>query len=228
MPRRLIDIIRIADAKADNYQTKSNHQTINQQNSTRKTDMAVLLQNHSYDISTPRSSLTAYHDAASDTNDSRTDDGSQHQMVGHVHTTSQQLGRIERMKCLFRRIRKNGKHVHDQRCEKRCHNSARTQLGSEQNNRKNQQRNIEHIAECTYLNRRKYIVKNDTGPVHPTGNKIIRIDKINKTCCQNNAANKNASPRNNCLFHIYLLIKVSYTVFSYTEFQRFTYIKISG
>ena len=37
-------------------------------------------------------------------------------------------------------------------------------------------------------------MKHNTSSIHPARNKIIRIDKVNKTCCQNSTTYKNAYP----------------------------------
>ena len=156
--------------------------------------MTVLLQQHAYDITSACRRLTADYDAGTHPDNGRPDDTGQHQMIGHVHGSPQQLRRVQFLQCFLRRIYQTGHDIHDQRSQHGRHDGTDTQFRPEQHHRKNQQRDIKHVSERSHLNGREQVMEYDTGPVHSSGHDIIRIDEKHKSGSQNGASYYDASP----------------------------------
>ena len=79
--------------------------------------MAIFLQYHRHNIRTSCSSPATHYNTTAYTDNHRTNHRSQHQMVGHIQTATQQLCRVQLMERFFRRIGEERQHIHGKRSE---------------------------------------------------------------------------------------------------------------
>ena len=156
--------------------------------------MAVLLEYHRHDVGSSCRGLLAHHYTDSETDYHGSDDAREHEMVRHVDRTSQELRRIEAVQRLLVRVRQPGHNVHCTRRIHRRHDCARAEMAAEQDERYDEQRDVEHVAERSDLHGREYVVQHDAGAVHAAGNYVVRIDEVYVSGSKNRTADEYHHP----------------------------------
>ena len=111
------------------------------------------MQEHTRNIGTTRSCVITNHDTYAHTTEATADDSSEHQVRREVDLTTEEEGRVERLDSLLTWVNQVVEDVHNTRREERCEDRATTKGTSKEDEGCKDKRHIEHIAECTNLNR---------------------------------------------------------------------------
>ena len=148
-----------------------------------------------HDVRAARRGLLAYDDALAHADDHRTDDTRQQQVVREVQTPAEQQRRIERLDRFGRRVDQPREDVHETRRIERRQHRAGSESSAEDQHRNEHQRDVEHVAEGTHLDRREDVVQHDTHAVDASRNKIVGVDEEYESRTHDRASEKDQKPR---------------------------------
>ena len=114
--------------------------------------------------------------------------------MAQIEPSAGQKGRVEAVQGLGR-VHKSRDEVHERGGEQSGHDGACAQLAAQEPHRKDEQGDVEHVAERTHLDGREKVVEHDAEPIHAARHDVVGIDEDHKTHSQNGASGNDACPR---------------------------------
>ena len=165
-------------AETDDQKSRQHDARIGEQDARREFHLGEFLQIHGDDVRTACRSLIAQHQPHSQTDEHGSQQRREHQVVRQVDHTAEELLGIERFERLLVGKGDPREQVYQTRREAGGEERAAAELPAENDDGARQQRNVDHIAERTDLNRGKDVVQDDAHAVHAAGNDVVRADEI--------------------------------------------------
>ena len=157
--------------------------------------MRIFLQEHGDNVRSAGGGLLTHDETATQTNHGGTDDGGEHEVVGHVDDAATKFRGIEGVEGGGIGIGQEREAVHDDGGDERGENGARAELRAEENGGEYEQGDVKEIAKSADLDGGENIVKHNACAVDAAGHDVVGVDEKDEASAHDDDADQNIDPR---------------------------------
>ena len=182
-------------AEAHHQQAHEHDEAVGEDDRRRELDADVLLQEHRHDVRAARGGLLPHDDPLPYADQQRPQEAGDEQVVRQIQVAAQQRRRVERLDRLGRGVDRPRQEVHEARGVDRRDDRAGPEVAAEDDERRQHQRDVEHVAEGADLHRREDIVHDDRHAVDAARDEIIGVHEEHEGRAHDTGAEQDQQPR---------------------------------